>query len=201
MRSLGPLLVIVFVLVRIISAAMSAAKKSATHEAQTSETAEQQRMREVQERIRRKIAERRGGVAPLAPAEAVSAERDAPPPMLSAPSVPQLDPFGGPMRRLSAQLERRVRQAAPEPASEPTTTAVLYRQEQLADQLRGLEDTRLSALRRATEVAATAKGVAESHAGVRAVARGELLADLRDGRSLRRAFVLREILGAPVGLR
>jgi hypothetical protein len=40
-----------------------------------------------------------------------------------------------------------------------------------------------------------------SSAGVRTAARDRTLGDLRDPQALRRAFVLREVLGPPVGLR
>ena len=45
------------------------------------------------------------------------------------------------------------------------------------------------------------KTVSQSEGGLLSASRGHLLDDLRDGRSLRRAFVLREVLGPPVGLR
>jgi len=67
MRSLFPLLVVLFVVFRLISAIITASKKGSENEAQVDETEEQKRMREIQERIRKKIAERRGGVVPLAP--------------------------------------------------------------------------------------------------------------------------------------
>ena len=41
----------------------------------------------------------------------------------------------------------------------------------------------------------------QSEAGLRTAARARLLADLADPQSVRRAFVLREVLGPPVGLR
>ena len=80
-------------------------------------------------------------------------------------------------------------------------TAGLERQQQLAEQMRMLEEKRTLVQRRAVEIAAGQKRDAESETGVRASARGELLADLRETSSLRRAFVLREVLGAPVALR
>ena len=43
--------------------------------------------------------------------------------------------------------------------------------------------------------------VSESEPALRAVAQHELMGDLSDPRSLRRAFVLREVLGPPIGLR
>ena len=94
-----------------------------------------------------------------------------------------------------------------QPRELPPTTpawsegALLVRQEQLAEQMRVLEESRLLARRRAAEVAATKQAESDSEAGVLSTARGTLLADLREPQSLRRAFVLREVLGAPVALR
>ena len=48
---------------------------------------------------------------------------------------------------------------------------------------------------------AAIKTESESERGLLTGSRGDLLADLRDPASLRRAFVLREVLGTPVGLR
>ena len=67
--------------------------------------------------------------------------------------------------------------------------------------MRSLEDARTLELRRAAQIVVRQNEETESAAGVRTLARGELLADLRDAQGLRRAFVLREVLGAPVALR
>lgn len=55
--------------------------------------------------------------------------------------------------------------------------------------------------RHAAALATEKKTAAESETGVLTAARGSLLADLREPGSLRRAWVLREVLGAPVALR
>jgi hypothetical protein len=55
--------------------------------------------------------------------------------------------------------------------------------------------------RRAAQVSAGVKTEAASRTGLLTEARAGLLADLRDPTELRRAFVLREVLGPPVGLR
>jgi hypothetical protein len=132
-----------------------------------------ERTRRVQEEIRRKIAERRGTVAP--PASAARETTREPPVVYGEPP--------------------------PEPVWTVSNAAVLERQQQLADQMRALELARVAEQRRAVNVAATLKTAAESETGMLAASRDGLLADLRDPASLRRAFVLREILGAPVGLR
>jgi hypothetical protein len=55
--------------------------------------------------------------------------------------------------------------------------------------------------RRAEHRAADRAAEAESEPALRVAARDHVLADLADPQSLRRAFVLREVLGPPVGLR
>lgn len=154
------------------------------------------RAEKVREEIRRKIAERRGG-APLP--EPVRAE---PPlveekklslPPLARPLAPT-DTFGGPSRPLVRRTETP-RPVAPTLAPE-AYAAALERQEQLATKMRELAEQRALASRKAAAVAETAAAVAQS-----ALAGHELRHDLRDPRSLRRAMVLREILGAPVALR
>jgi hypothetical protein len=77
-----------------------------------------------------------------------------------------------------------------------TLEASLERQEQLAIKLQELADQRALAERRAAAVVVTQAAVARH-----ALAGDELRRDLRDPRSLRRAMILREVLGAPVGLR
>jgi hypothetical protein len=62
--------------------------------------------------------------------------------------------------------------------------------------MRELAEQRALVARKAAAVAVTDAAVAQS-----ALAGNELRHDLRDPRSLRRAMVLREILGAPVALR
>jgi len=82
-----------------------------------------------------------------------------------------------------------------------TDAAVLERQQQIANQIRALETARMSERRRATQVTADLQTESESERGMLTASRGGLLADLREPASLRRAFVLREVLGPPLGLR
>jgi hypothetical protein len=72
----------------------------------------------------------------------------------------------------------------------------LVRQEQLAVELQSLNEQRVLAARRAAVVAEGEAVVAH-----RDLVSNELRHDLRDPRSLRRAMVLREVLGPPVALR
>ncbi|MSU23592.1 MAG: hypothetical protein EXS32_07180 [Opitutus sp.] len=192
------LLVFVFVVIQVLRAAMKAAQLSDEHKAGTTETDDQRSMREIQERIRRTIAERRGGGAP--PPLEPPAERELRPTVAPSPGGPMLDPFGGPVaRRFVAEPVRRVpARLAP---TGPTEAAILERQQQLADEMRVLVEARAMAERQAAELAQEKKAVAESETGVLTSARGDLLAGLREPGSLRRAWVLREVLGAPVALR
>lgn len=195
-----PLVVIVFIVVSIVRAIKRAREQSAEHEATHDETDEQRRVREIQERIRRIAAERRGGSAPVTPPPLVQpaeAERRG---MLQRP-VPPLEPFGGPLKRTFEKFDRRP-QPPPIPAFHPTSPAAeLERQQRLADELRELQEAKEVATRRAAHAVAAEQARAQSAAGLRTAARARLLQDLRDPHALRRAFVLREVLGTPVGLR
>jgi len=112
------------------------------------------------------------------------------------PSAEPLDPFGGP-ERPAVRRQEPVRRFEP-PVMVPTETlaASLERQEQLATRLRELTEQRAMAARKAAAVAVNNAAVAQ-----RDLAGQELRHDLRDPRSLRRAIILREVLGTPVGLR
>jgi hypothetical protein len=191
-----PQLIFAFVLLQVIRAVFRAAQLSKEHKATTSETDEQRRVREIQERIRRTIIERRGGQAPRAEPMAESAPRA---PLRRPASVPPLEPFGGPSRRLVIETMRRAL-TVPEPDPEPIDPAALERQQQLAEQIRALDEARVVTERRAAQVvaqrensAASASTATASHAG--------WLGDVRNPQALRRAFVLREVLGPPVALR
>ena len=83
-------------------------------------------------------------------------------------------------------------------------SAALERQRRLAEQLAELEERRQAARRTAaslahsgeTAPAASGSGAGGGFLGARGVA-----VELRDPRALRRAFVLREVISAPVALR
>jgi len=161
------------------------------------------RAEKVREEIRRKIAQRRGGAPLPEPVRAeppMVEEKKFPMPPLARPLAPT-DTFGGPNRPLVRRTET-VRPVEPVPAAVATTiasetyAASLERQEQLATKMRELAEQRAMVARKAAAVAVTDAAVAHS-----ALAGNELRHDLRDPRSLRRAMVLREILGVPVALR
>lgn len=187
-----PLLAFVFIVFSVMRAIKRAREQSAEHEAGESESDEQRRVREIQQRIRRIAAERRGQAAP-APVES-----DEPPVIVSPPLTEPLDPF----RRVLAELERRVQ---PAPVATPlaleVNAAEVARQERLAEEMRVLEEAQALARRRAAQLAAAAQENAASEAGRLTSGRQRLLQDLSDPESLRRAFVLREVLGPPVALR
>ncbi len=152
-----------------------------------SDPEEEARTRQIQEEIRRKIAERAGGGPITLPPPAPE-----PPPLFReqtlAPRPVATEPTLRDFRR----------ESAPPPVMAPSNhAAVLERQQELAEQLRILEETRRTTQRKAALVAAaTAKDTVHPFGP-----RGDLLADLRGARNLRRAMVLREVLGPPVGLR
>src|SRR5438046_3021309 len=90
-----PLLVFLFIVFSIMRAVKRAQKLSTDHKAGSTETDEQRRVRQIQERIRRIATERRGGNAPVSPPLRREPE---PAPRTSVrlpPPVPTLDPFGG----------------------------------------------------------------------------------------------------------
>ena len=174
---------------------------------------EERRVQDIQAEIRRRIAERRGGGAPASAPEAPAAPaaREAAPAPAPAPEAPTADPFE-PLRRMMRDLEDQARDVerkisgeqpapvAPPPPLVPAAASLrseeLERQRVLAEQLAALQAERVAVRRRAE--AATA-AVAERAVAARAPAR--LMEDLRDPAALRRAVLLREVLGTPVGLR
>lgn len=174
-----------------------------TQPAAMAEADDAMRAEQVREVIRRKIAARREGVPSAAPADRTVAEEmpqrkfELPPLMRSQPVAP-LDPFGGPSRPAVKRAEPEMaRPVAPPPVlTTETLESSLERQEQLAAKLQEYADQRVLVERRAAAIAVNEAAVAQ-----RVLAGRELRRDLRDPRSLRRAIILREILGTPVGLR
>lgn len=172
---------------------------------------EMRRAQEVQAEIRRKIAERRRGpfreaVPEPRQAPTASAPRPAPPVVVQRDPTAIPDPFGGPIKRMLEELERRAQPPppAPAPVAPPVLVnrnAELERQEQLAEDIRVLDETRVLVERRARKAANAKVLEAGSMPALRTAARGRLMTDLHDRESLKRAFVLREVLGTPVGLR
>ncbi len=148
-----------------------------------------ERVRQIQEEIRRKIAERRGQVAPP---PIPMPEREQP---VRQSQPPEREPAPAPAR----EREREVITAYDD-------TAALERQRRLAEQLEELESRRRGARLAAQAAPAGAGSRAEgTFALAKEVSPGagsrSLTAELRDPKALRRAMVLREVLGGPVALR
>ena len=159
-----------------------------------------ERTRRVQEEIRRKIAERRGE-HPVPVDRTMSAER-VPPPLRPA-QVPPLDPFGGPTRRILRKLEEAA--ANMEPSAEDPAAAIraeeAARRARQAEELRELEVARETQERYAAALAAAQKKQREKAILQAPVLQKSFRAALRDPQELRRAVILREVLGPPVALR
>ena len=162
-----------------------------------------ERERRIREEMIRKIAERRGGASPSPSAP--------PPPLPSKPATPQRRVLAGPVEAprpasgnpLEEMLRRAVDAARRQEESvraEATAAenAERERQRRLHEQqLRALEEKRRAELARAEAIARAATPI---RSPVPEADRGALLQDLRGSRNLRRAMVLREVLGPPVGL-
>jgi type IV secretory pathway VirB10-like protein len=142
---------------------------------------EAERIRRIQEEIRRKILERVGGGTRPVPA---------PPPLKAAP---QPNP-----RREQTKTEAYSDSQAEAERLVVADQAMLERQQQLAAKLRELKEQRREH-DRPSEVFAEKTALAMAASGT--AVRGSLLADLREPTAVRRAIVLREVLGTPVGLR
>ncbi|MFT3784020.1 MAG: hypothetical protein QM790_18565 [Nibricoccus sp.] len=142
-----------------------------------------ERVRRIQEEIRRKILERAGGQTPRRePVPATPAVN--PPPM---PSPAKAEPDETNAYRQEVQEERTT----------SIDDALLERQRELAEKFRELEDKR-------RQVAGMAESFREKKSLPPTVSDGRnrsLIEGLRDPAEVRKAIVLREVLGTPVGLR
>ena len=151
---------------------------------------EAERTRRIQEEIRRKIAERRGDSRPAPPLVA---------PRPVAQPIPEViqrrfeePPAPPPLPRKPASVAAQVAR----------DEEVLERQNALAEQMRLLEVRRAEHRRQAIEAAAPLSAATAYGTGPSARAKShELLADLRSPGGARRAWVLREVLDTPVGLK
>ena len=133
-------------------------------------------MRRLQEEIRRKIAERRGAGAPVVTPTLAR-------PVAHAPVVVVRHQSGEP------------------PVYEPEKWmdhAVLERQRALAEQMAELQARQTAANR---EAQAMLSPDAKATVATKPTGEFSLMQDLRNARSLRKAIILREVLGPPVGLR
>lgn len=143
---------------------------------QTDPAEQDDNTRRVQDEIRRLIAERNRSEGRS------EAPVPGPPPLRRR--EPELAPYAEEARREETERE---------------SAAVLERQRGLADQFAALQARRAEATREAKAVwTATPDAPSSSASAGREVT---LLRELRNARSLRKAIVLREVLGTPVGLR
>lgn len=148
------------------------------------------RTRQIRAEIQRKIEERRRageGYGRPAADDVPALELEEPPPV--------------PPRRAAVEpppVIRRVEAPAPASLSGSRRMAELLEQQAtLAQQLQQAKDLKATALRRV----AFEKTTADTRAADRSENRRAVLAELRDRDALKRAFIQREILGPPVGLR
>lgn len=141
-----------------------------------------ERTRRIREEIQRKIAQRqRGGAEPeSAPvAEPMAMEVNEPPPLVR--EVPQPSPQERTGSRLDAQRQAEI----------------LEQQAVWQEKLIEAKRMKESASKRTEFEEATA----DHSASKRAATRSTVLGDLRSPEALKRAFILREVLGPPVALR
>lgn len=158
-----------------------------------------ERTRRVQEEIRRKIAERRG-----ASEDVIVVENEPAPPVLESPSGERpMDPLGGPLRRVVREFEQAAeRWREPEPDAAQARAAELQRQARLAEELRAMHEQRAAEARRTAERAAAAVAASMRRpVSLTGGGRPTWVGRLHDPGEVRRAVVLREILGPPVALR
>jgi hypothetical protein len=165
---------------------------------------EGERTRQIQEDIRRRIAERRnGGAGTSRPGQSMPEPRmvtDRPSPQATKPPVPQIPPILRELMGLPAD-EAPPPPRLPQPVQE-SINPVLERQNRLAAELRALEAQRAEneALARSTLEASSYRSTRRA-VSAQSTMGDDYLATLRDRRSVRRAMVLREILDKPVALR
>ncbi|MGC4072132.1 MAG: hypothetical protein QM760_06370 [Nibricoccus sp.] len=150
---------------------------------------EAERTRRVQEEIRRKIAERRGGQQPVPPLVA---------PRPVAQPIPEVIKRRFEVPAAPPPLPSRASQAAQAARDQE----VMEQQRAMEEQMRLLEARRAEHKRQAAEIAApVTAAMAYRGAPVGKTGGAELLADLRAPGGARRAWILREVLGTPVGMK
>lgn len=152
-----------------------------------------ERTRRIREDIQRKIAERRRA--------ATGYETPAPPPVAEPTQWAYEEEEKVPTPPVVREV---VAERVPEPVHVSASRAeaqrqaeILEQQVALAEKMRELDLMKAAAVRRTEFERATADTQTET----KVAARGALLEDLRKRETLRRAFVLREVLGPPVALR
>ena len=205
LQNLEIVAVIVLFIAQMVRAMLKSRKTGEPRESAPHDYDEERRIREVQEQVRRQIAARRGE-QPSPATPPVLTPMDEPPPLPRTETTQMPEPFGGPLGRMLEELQRKAQsQSRPEPSPQVvvarSTTAEIERQQRLVEELRVAEENKLIARRRAAHLAADQEAAAQSEPALRVAAHDRLLSELRDVHSVRRAIVLREVLGTPVGLR
>src|SRR4051812_11776548 len=180
--------VVVFVLIfvsQIVRGLIRARRDRTPPHAKPDELEAQRRAKEIQQDIRRRRAQREAPPAPTTPPRVHREPMTRPVPRTETTQMPE--PFGGTIRRVLEELQRQARPEPPPPPLPPALAPAaerrhseLERQEQLANQLRALEDARALAERRAVNVAAEKSTQSQLEPALRLVARDSLLADLHD---------------------
>jgi hypothetical protein len=143
-----------------------------------------ERTRRIREEIQRKIEQRARGYAHEQPTVPRSEPAELPPVMREVVVRRQPEP---PPRTRAAATQQDARRMA----------EILEQQATLAEQLKQAQEMKAATLRR-TQFETEIGSKEEVAAGVVRRALGD---DLRDPAALRRAFILREVLGPPVALR
>jgi hypothetical protein len=190
---LNHLFIVVFVAIGVANMLAKAKKAGAQQPARrTMDPDTTERTRRVQEEIRRKIAERTGRmlVSPL-----------------PLPSVPAASPSAEPPRNIFQELARQMAEAKrmAEMQERVQAAAEVQAQQRMEDEQKSrelAETHHLAEAQRALPRQQQTVATAEADSGTTTTGvRDRLMADLREPDSLRRAWLLREILGEPVGLR
>jgi len=154
---------------------------------------ELRRRKMIQDDIRRKIAERRGEAVPME-----QERRSSPQPSPVKPAEPEIPPF---LRDLMGMPEAPPKR---QPPPMPEFAPVSDRQSRMEAELRELEKKRKEAEALVAHVRSSAKAKqrrAADTSNSSNMSDRDWLAALRNPKSVRRAIILREILGKPVGLK
>lgn len=172
----GVLLQLVQAIMRKKGGGDSAPAEEQTKEYEFEDPELAERTRKIREEIQRKIEQRtRGQIEPAT----MEPEPEAPPPLIREVVASRTPAHGTSRLEIQRQAE------------------ILEEQAALMERLREAEGMKRSAQKRIAFEATTA-----DHSGAARVAtRSTVLDDLRNPAALRRAFILREVLGPPVALR
>ena len=143
-----------------------------------------ERTRRIREEIQRKIEQRTGGNAPSPTSPTSKSSDQKMPPVIVR-------------RRMAREVPSRPKSRMAVEETEDTNQ-VLMKQIALAEELRRAVEIKAASLRRVQSGSPMSAGGQISALGI---SRTALMADLKDVEGLRRAFIVREIIGPPVALR